>query len=87
MSSRLAIPNESSELALTVGGKRNRLQRVDFLAFADHLAITPAYAEQKIAELLNLRGEFMQMIAASTLSAGLRECLSGIIADRLDRLG
>ena len=87
VSSRLAIPNENGELALTVSGKRNRLQRADFLAFADHLAITPDYAEQKIAEMLNLRGEFIQMIAASTLSPELRERLSGILADRLDRLG
>ena len=54
---------------------------------ADHLAITPDYAERKLAELLNLRGEFMQMLAASTLSPALRERLSGILADRLDRLG
>ena len=87
VSSRLAIPNENGELALTVSGKRNRLQRADFLAFADHLAITPDYAEQKIAEMLNLRGEFIQMIAASTLSPELRERLSGILADRLNRLG
>jgi serine/threonine-protein kinase HipA len=86
VSSRLAIPNERDELALTVSGKRNRLQRADFLAFADHLAITPNYAEQKIAEMLNLRGEFIQMIAASTLSSELRERLSGILANRLDRL-
>ena len=86
VSSRLAIPAESDELALTVSGKRNRLRRVDFLAFAAHLSIAPDYAEGKIADLLNLHGEFTEMIAASRLNPELREHLSGILADRLDRL-
>ena len=57
-----------------------------FLAFADHLSIAPAYAERKIADLLNLRGDFTELIAASRLSPELREHLSGILADRRDRL-
>ncbi len=87
VSSRLAIPAESSELALTVNGKRNSLHRADFLAFADHLAIAPEYAERKTGDLLNLRGKFTEMIAESRLSPELRHRLSGILTDRLDRLG
>jgi serine/threonine-protein kinase HipA len=86
VSSRLAIPAESDELALTVTGKRSRLRRVDFLAFAAHLSIAPDYAGQKLADLLNLQGEFTAMIAASRLSPDLRERLSGILTERLDRL-
>lgn len=86
VSSRLAIPAESYELALTVNGKRNRLRRVDFLAFADHLRIAPRYAERKIADLLGLHAAFTDVIAASQLSPDLREGLSEILTDRLDRL-
>jgi len=86
VSSRLAIPEETDEMALTVNGRRNRLKRDDFLAFADGLGIAPSYAEARLADLPGLSGSFEQMIADSTLSAPLRQCLMGIVTARLDRL-
>lgn len=86
VSSRLAIPAESDELALTVNGKRNHLRRPDFLAFADHLSIERNYSERRMADLLKLCREFAEMIAASPLSPNGRERLSEILTDRLDRL-
>ncbi len=86
MSSRLAIPAESDELALTVNGKRNRLRRADFLAFADHCGIAPEYAERKLADLLALHETFNDMITASQLSNDLRDGLANIISARLERL-
>jgi len=86
VSSRLAIPAESVELALTVNGKRNGLRRADFLAFAESISIAPDYSERQIAKLVNLRRTFTEMIDASLFSSGLRDRLNGILADRLDRL-
>lgn len=87
VSSRLAIPAESDELALTVNGKRNRLRRADFLAFAHYCGIAHDYAQRKLADLLALHETFNNMIAASQLSLSLRDELTNIIANRLDRLG
>ncbi|MBI4879198.1 MAG: HipA domain-containing protein [Planctomycetes bacterium] len=86
VSSRLAIPGERDELALTIIGKRNHLRRTDFVAFADHLGIARTYSERKIADLLALREVFMEMIAASQLSGSPRAALTQIIIERLDRL-
>lgn len=86
VSSRLAIPAESDELALTVNGKRNRLRRADFIAFADHCGIAPEYAERKLADLLALHEPFIEMITASQLSNDLRDGLANIISARLERL-
>jgi serine/threonine-protein kinase HipA len=86
VSSRLAIPGETEEMALTVNGKRNRLRRDDFLAFASYMAVAAAHAERKIAKLLSLRNAFAQMIAESQLSRDLRDRLMGIVTARLDRL-
>jgi len=86
VSSRLAIPAESAELALMVNGKRNGLRRTDFLAFAESISIAPDYRERQIAKLVNLRRTFTEMIDASLLSSDLRDRLSGILTDRLDRL-
>jgi len=86
VSSRLAIPEEKEELALTLNGKRNRLQRRDFQDFAAHIGVAGAYAEKRIADLFGLQDEFAAMTANSTLSEDLRNRLVTIMADRLDRL-
>jgi serine/threonine-protein kinase HipA len=86
VSSRLVIPAEAEELALTLNGKRNRLQRADFLAFANNAGIAATYAESKIAELLSCDDAFLKMIRASTLTAGRQDGFKTIVAERLDRL-
>jgi len=86
VSSRLAIPTENDELALTLNGKRNRLSRADFLAFAEHLSIAPEYAERQIAKLVHLGSTMAEMIDTSGLSSDLRRRFSAIVTDRLDRL-
>ncbi len=86
VSSRLAIPEETDEMALAVNGRRNRLKRGDFLAFADGLGIARTYAEARLADLPGLAGGFERMIADSTLSAPLRQRLMGILTARLDCL-
>ncbi len=85
-STALSPAYDLASWALTVNGQRSRLRRADFLAFAAHLSIAPDYAERKIADLLNLHREFTEMIAASLLSPDLRDRLSGILTDRLNRL-
>lgn len=87
VSSRLVIPRESDELALTVNGKRNRLAGDDFLALADHVGIAAHYAEGKIAALIALRDEFLRVIGESALTIDRRDRLKSILTDRLNRLG
>jgi serine/threonine-protein kinase HipA len=86
VSSRLVITGENEELALTVGGKKNRLRRRDFVAFASHLGVANAYVEKRIADLLALKEDFAAMAAESMLSSDLRARLQDIMAERLDRL-
>jgi serine/threonine-protein kinase HipA len=86
VSSRLALPEESDEMALTIGGKRNRLTRRDFKEFARHMGITEDYMQKKLDQLVALGGEFDTMIAKSALSDELRERFSQILASRLRRL-
>jgi serine/threonine-protein kinase HipA len=86
VSSRLVISQEAEEMALTVNGKRNRLKRDDFLAFAESIGIEANYAEGKIEELLALAKEFTNRVSRSALSAPLQERFLEIITERLDRL-
>jgi serine/threonine-protein kinase HipA len=86
VSSRLALPAESDELALSLNGKRNRVKREDFLAFAQHCGISLDYAARRIADLLALREAFHRMIGASALGAAGRQRLVEVMGSRLDRL-
>jgi serine/threonine-protein kinase HipA len=86
VSSRLVIPAESDEMALTVTGKRNRLDRADFLAFADHLGIARRYSEGRVSDLLELHPTFTEMIDVSQLNADLRDRLTQIVMERFGRL-
>ena len=85
VSSRLVIPEEEEELALTINGKRNRLNKKDFLCFADNIGIDANYAKTRITELLDLEDEFASMTKNSTLTLRLRQQLTEIIAERLSR--
>lgn len=87
VSSRLVIPEEAEEMALTVNGNRNRLKRYDFLAFAESIGIEANYAEIKVAELLALGDKFADMITKSELTVQLQERFLEIITQRLNRLG
>lgn len=86
VSSRLVIPNESDELALSLNGRQNRLVRQDFLAFAEYMQLPAGFAERRITQLLNLQGEFQHRIEQSALSSELRQRFAEILAKRMDRL-
>lgn len=86
VSSRLVIPKESDELALTVGGKRSRLTRRNFEEFARCLEVAENYAEKKFAHLVALGGEFDRMISNSALSDALRDRFAKLLTSRLSRL-
>ena len=86
VSSRLVIPEEEEEMALTINGKHNRLNKKDFLCFADNIGIDANYAKAKVKELVDLQDMFTDMANKSTLSLQLRKQLTEIIAERLSKL-
>ncbi len=83
VSSRLVIPEEDDEMALTINGKRNRLCKKDFISFAVNIGIDVNYAEKRISELIELKDYFSVMVSESTLTLHLRQKLSDIITERL----
>ena len=86
ISSRTVLPEESDELALTIGDRKNRLSRRDFESFAEHIKITTDYTQKRISGLINLQDEFYKMISASTLTQTLQDRFTVIVTERMDRL-
>lgn len=85
VSSRTVLPEETDELALTIGGRKNRLSRRDFEAFAEHIKITTDYTQKRILQLISLHGEFLRMITTSALTQTLQDRFTAIVTDRLGR--
>jgi serine/threonine-protein kinase HipA len=86
VSSRLVLPEEGDEIALTINGKQNRLNKNDFKSFAENIGVDANYAKNRITELLKLQDDFSDMINKSTLTLRLRQRLTEILAERLNRL-
>lgn len=82
VSSRLVIPNEKEEFALSINGKKNKLKIEDFIAFANKLNIP-----QKITDnILSKKQLFFDLINDSQLSTDYKEKLSEIVSERFSRL-
>jgi serine/threonine-protein kinase HipA len=86
VSSRTVLPEETDEIALTIGGRKNRLSRRDFEDFAEYIKITTAYTQKRISGLISLQDEFCRMITASTLTQTLQDRFTAIVTERLSRL-
>ncbi len=84
VSSRLVIPEEKDEMALTINGKRNRLNKSDFLTFAETIKVDITYAEKKIHELIELQGSCTNMINDSQLKIELRKRFCQILQQRIN---
>ena len=82
VSSRLVIPNEKEEFALSINGKKNKLKIEDFITFANKLNIP-----QKITDnMLSKKQLFFDLINDSQLSPDYKEKLSEIVSERFSRL-
>ncbi len=86
VSSRIVIPNEAEELALSLNGRRNRIARRDFAGFADALGVALDFADSTI-EAYARRPWIRERIERSQLSSDRRNALVGLVRERLDRLG
>ena len=85
VSSRTVLPEETDELALTIGGRKKRLSRQDFESFAEYLKITAEYTQKRISRLINLQDEFCRMISTSTLTQTLQDRFTVTVTERMDR--
>ena len=86
VSSKIYIPNED-DLSLGINGKRNKLSRTDFEAFAQYLRINPKAAENSFRKLQGAKEQILGMSLHSEISEDLREKLMDVINSRYDRLG
>ncbi len=86
VSSRLVIPNESDELAITVNGKKNNILLKDFLALADHLEIPPKQLQNIMDKMRTLKERFAAFLERSFLPEEKKPALGAIFEKRFKRI-
>jgi len=79
-------PKDDEELALTLNGRKKKLQREDFTKLAATLGIENVIVERLINKYMKLLPKFEDIIQNSFLSAELKEKYSKLLRERLDRL-
>ncbi len=79
-------PKDDEELALTLNGRKKKLQRDDFIKSAATLGIEGVVVERFTTKYIKLLPKLNAVIRNSFLSADLKEKYSDLLIDRLDRL-
>ncbi len=86
LNTKLLIPDDTEEFALTMNGKKSRLNKDDFTAFAGSLKISPKQQELIHEKIFSLRGEWEELTGRSFLVDELKESYLKIVNERFGRL-
>ncbi|MBF0330463.1 MAG: HipA domain-containing protein [Candidatus Omnitrophica bacterium] len=81
--SRIVIPEEADESALTIQGKKSRIKRKDLDLLADHLGIPEKI---RFARFLGQRESISKSIKDSLLPVNLAESMTKLVHERFQRL-
>lgn len=83
LSSNLAMPSDSEQMALHIHGKKNRIRRYDFVSFGTQIGLTESMIEKVISKYdQDMFGKFEKFISISFLSVELQEKLIKLIRSR-----
>jgi serine/threonine-protein kinase HipA len=87
LATRLAMPEDREQSALTINGKKNRLNRNDFDQLALALGIGPRPSERVYQKILNKLPQMEELIGQSFLPIELQEEYKQLLAERARLIG
>lgn len=83
---KLAMPEDTEEMALTLNAKKRKLKRSDFDAFADNLKIPKRSVERTFAKFSKRVANARELLRISFLSEDLKTEYQSLIDERATRL-
>ena len=86
VSTRLAMPEDLEESALTINGKKNRLKRADFDELAKKLEISDKSSERVYAKFVKKRAAMIDLIQVSFLSDAMKEEYVALLVNNIEKL-
>jgi len=82
----LVNPADKEDLALTLNGKKKKINRNDFITAFRTLDLDPKQQENIFRKMMNAKAAWMDFIGISFLSDEYKERLSKIIGERFSRI-
>ena len=84
---KVVLPQDNEELALTLNGKKNRLKRSDFDAFALSLKLTSVQANKALARMMAAVSSTLSFaLEASQLQEDMKLAIAELVNERMARL-
>lgn len=80
------MPEDKEEFALTMCKKKRKINRKDFLSFAEEIGIEKISAEKMLAKVIKEKENFFAMCDESYLSETMKTKLKGLILIRIKNL-
>jgi serine/threonine-protein kinase HipA len=86
VSTRLAMPEDTEQTALTINGKKNKLKKSDFVNLAKTLQLQEKSIEKVFSNLLKKEEKLLQTVEASFLSNEQKTSYIELIKNRMELL-
>lgn len=86
LSTKLVVPEDLEESALTINGKKNRLKRDDFDELATKLGIPVKSSERVYTKFVKKRAVLLELIGQSFLPDIMKEEYAKLLIDRVERI-
>ncbi|MCC5789581.1 MAG: HipA domain-containing protein [Opitutales bacterium] len=83
----LLLPEDQAETALTLNGRKRRLQQRDFAAFGEALKLSPKQIQNTYTRFANSLPSALEELARSFCSAEKKQAYANLIHTRAERLG
>ena len=83
---KLALPEDLEESALTINGKKNRLKRGDFDELATKLAIPTKSFERVYAKFIKKRAAMLELLEQSFLPEEIKKIYAELLVEKIKRL-
>jgi len=78
----LVLPEDTDQLALTINGRKNRIQRKDLFVFAESAGIPEKSAEKMIQKIVSMEERYILMCRNSFITEDMKENFESLIHSR-----
>jgi len=83
----IVFPEDTEELALTIAGKKKKLNRTDFEQLGEGLGLTPKQIQASMNRIIDNKSRALDWIERSFLSDKMKTAYLSLIEERYDLLG
>lgn len=86
LSTKIAVPEDKEEMALTINAKKNRIERSDFDIFGKTLGLTDKQKEDVFFRFSRQKEKLLEFISIGFLSDDLKQQYTYLVKENAEKL-